>query len=111
MEIEKNNQFLVKKDHSEKTVIWKYQLELKQIAIKQMPKDAKVLTVQYQKENDCVFIWAMVNPEKELEKRMFQLVMTGEEMFLNAEKLSKLHYINTSQKDWLVGHLFEILGA
>lgn len=55
--------------------IWKFPFELTDKFTIDMPKGAKVLTVQVQNEHPC--IWALVNDKAPVEKRTFSLVGTG----------------------------------
>lgn len=86
--------------------IWKFKLdELRGI---QIPKDSEILSVQLQ--NDTFYIWALVDPEQDLELRNFILIPTGAKMDVEEAK-----YITTIQIRMEifnhynhVYHLFEI---
>lgn len=79
--------------------IWKFTVE----NVIEMPKGAEILTVQIQDSfNTC--IWALVDPEEETEKRVFEVVGTGHK-FDNANK----KYIGTWQISMFVWHLFEVI--
>jgi len=82
--------------------IWKYPLDLEQTAIN-MPKDAQVLAVQAQ--GTVPMLWAMVDPEAELERRQFYTFDTGH----NIPDDLILSFIDTFQiRDGMyVFHVFE----
>jgi len=66
----------------------------------QMPRGARVLCVQIQ--DDVPTIWALVDPNAELEGRHFRLMVTG-----GAFDADGLTYVGTYQQGWFVGHVFE----
>lgn len=78
--------------------IWKFPLA-EEI---EMPKKAKVLTVQVQRDIPC--IWAVVDPSADREVRRFVIVGTGHSMN------RKGPYIGTFQLEGgaLVFHVFEV---
>jgi hypothetical protein len=91
---------LFKKGKTMKT-IWKWKLQPEIII--NMPKSAKILTVQTQ--NNEPQIWALVDPNKKLYPRTFCVYGTGHKLPDNPGK-----YINTFQiddKEKLVFHVFE----
>lgn len=79
--------------------IWKYKLDglISQI---QIPIEAKVLTVQTQ--NEQPHIWALVNPNNEMETRKFTVIGTGHPF-----DDTNMKYIGTFQDGPFVWHLFE----
>lgn len=81
--------------------IWKYSLTDKINTI-EMPKGAIILTVQSQK--DCPCIWALVNPEKIREKRVFNIYGTGHDI-----DCENIEYVGTFQacEEDLIFHVFE----
>ena len=83
--------------------IFKYEISPNNTIV-EMPKGAKILTVQNQFEQCC--IWAFVDPFADTEKRCFVLVATGQVFY----DRSDLVYIGTFQLQGggLVFHLFEI---
>ena len=83
--------------------IWKYPIPVQDNIQVEMPKGARVLTVQMQM--DVPYVWALVNPQAEKEIRTFRLVGTGHEI----RHSDKLTYIGTFQLEGgaLVFHLFE----
>lgn len=86
--------------------IWKFPIQYNQTTVK-MPKGAEILTVQTQ--NNEPYIWALVNPENEIELRTFEYFGTGHNVYCDMGIERK--YINTFQIDNgnLVFHLFERL--
>lgn len=66
-----------------------------------MPKEATILTVQYQDNELC--LWAIVNIDNPVEDRCFEIFGTGEIIDLAAEA----PYIGTVQRIGLVWHVFE----
>lgn len=83
--------------------IWKFVLEIDNIVTISMPKDAKVLCVQTQREVPC--IWAVVDPSAEVEQRKFYVRGTGHPL----GKALPSKYIGTFQIEngYLVFHVFE----
>jgi hypothetical protein len=59
-----------------KKVIWKFKIRYKGIQEINMPKEAEILSVGNQKDN--VELWAMVNPDSEMEARFIEAFNTGE---------------------------------
>lgn len=84
--------------------VFKYQLPISDAVKVYMPKDAKVLCVQVQNGQPC--IWASVNPDKELEERQFRIAGTGHTI----EDGIVDNYIGTVQlhDGKLVFHVFEV---
>ena len=79
--------------------IWKYSLE----NIIEMPKGAEILTVDIQ--NGQMFnaqMWVKVDTENEMEKRMFEVIGTGQNFDDTNRK-----YIGTYQDGPFVWHVFE----
>jgi hypothetical protein len=79
--------------------IWKYSLE----NVIEMPKGAEILTVDIQ--NGQMFnaqMWVKVNTENEMEKRMFEVIGTGQNFDDTNRK-----YIGTYQDGPFVWHVFE----
>lgn len=79
--------------------IWKFKVSN---GIIQMPADATILTVQNQDGDP--HIWALVDPAKEMDARMFTIVGTGQPFDDTNTK-----YIGTFQDGPFVWHLFEIV--
>lgn len=86
------------------TTIWKFPLPIEDFVLLDMPKGAKVLTVQTQQETVC--LWAIVNPNNETEKRGFYIVGTGHPFPKHASD-----YVGTVQvrNGFLVFHVFEAI--
>ena len=80
--------------------IWKYNLQPSKRHVLYMPRGAQILGVQLQ--NGEPVIWALVDPDQDLEERALYLAWTGE-----ALPQDKLSYIGTFQADTTVWHLFE----
>lgn len=79
--------------------IWKYSLE----NVIEMPKGAEILKVDIQ--NGQMFnaqMWVKVNTENEVEKRMFEVIGTGQNFDDTNRK-----YIGTYQDGPFVWHVFE----
>jgi hypothetical protein len=79
--------------------IWKYSLE----NIIEMPKGAEILTIDIQ--NGQMFnaqMWVKVDTENEVEKRMFEVIGTGQ----NFDDTNK-KYVGTYQEGPFVWHVFE----
>ena len=79
--------------------IWKYSLE----NIIEMPKGAEILTIDIQ--NGQMFnaqMWVKVDTENEMEKRMFEVIGTGQ----NFDDTNK-KYVGTYQDGPFVWHVFE----
>jgi hypothetical protein len=84
--------------------IWKYQLEVADLSILQIPKGGKILCVQTQNEQPC--IWVDVDSEAPTETRWFKIFGTGHQMGID----ERVIYIGTFQLNngSLVFHLFEV---
>jgi len=82
--------------------IWKYALDFQTIV--DIPKGAKVLTVQEQRGDPQ--LWAIVDPDAETEKRTFIIYGTGHNMPDDPGE-----YVGTFQQlgGNLVFHVFEYL--
>ena len=89
--------------------IFKYPVPAEDHFTLEMPKGAKILTVQAQRGNPQ--LWAMVDSETKKEKRYFRLAGTGHP--LGDDYLKIINYIGTFQmgNGVLVFHLFEIKGS
>lgn len=81
--------------------IWKYELEVADEQIIEMPSSAKILTVQTQ--HDAPYIWAAVIPTNTMMLRKIRIAGTGH-VILTAER-----YIGTFQQlgGNLVWHVFD----
>lgn len=85
--------------------IFKYHLPIQQWQGVQMPRDAVILTVQPQ--DNQLMIWAIVNPENELQERKFAVFVTGQTI----GSLINLNYLATcvTHSGQYVFHVFEKL--
>ena len=87
-----------------RTTIWKFLFYKRAnefgIGIVRMPKDRKILSVQVQNGNAC--IWAEVDPDSAREDVDFAIIPTG-------GSLSEAHpnYLGTFQQGAYVWHLYE----
>ena len=84
--------------------IWKFPLEITDIQHVKMPKGAKILSVRDQ--GGIPMLWAMVNPEAEVENREIHIVGTG-----HMRDMYELTYIGTTVNDIFVWHIFENVKA
>ncbi len=86
--------------------VFKYPIPTKDSFSLLLPKEAKILAVQTQKNNPC--IWALVDTNAPNETRRFRLAGTGHPI---DENMDDLNYIGTFQMldGVLIWHLFEIL--
>ena len=89
--------------------IWKYEIKITDDQSIKMPKGAEILTVQTQDGNPC--IWALVDPEADLEYRMIEVFGTGHPIHYDMGIDRK--YIGTIQivEAGLVFHVFEYTGV
>jgi len=71
--------------------IWKYPLEVTDNQIVMMPKNAKILTVQVQRGQPC--LWALVDAGQKQGPRMILTVGTGED----AAHVAGRNYVGTYQ--------------
>lgn len=86
--------------------IFKYPVLIEDHFTLELPKDARILTVQIQRETPQ--LWALVDSETEKETRYFRLSGTGHP--LGEDYLRITNYIGTFQMEngALVFHLFEV---
>lgn len=89
--------------------IWKYDLKFEGIIELQMPKDAKILTVQLDKKTNRPCLWVMVDLDAEKESRFIELFGTGEKIPIDIS--IDRRYIGTYQyqNGVFIGHVFERL--
>jgi hypothetical protein len=84
--------------------IWKYALPVSSVVTLEMPRHAKVLTVQMQDGGAC--LWAEVDPEAPKLPRKFFVAGTGHDL-----PDVRYAYVGTFQPmGGLVFHVFEYLG-
>lgn len=85
--------------------IFKYQLANHGVRHIEMPIDAVILSVREQ--NNIACLWALVDTSKQLENRVFDIYVTGEEITVPEQK----RFIGTvllNNGDFVV-HVFEII--
>ena len=84
--------------------VFKYLLNLNGIQKIEMPKDAKILCVQGQNNEMC--LWALIDPDNQLETRQIRVFGTGRDI-----PDIKLDYIGTVQMlaGSIIWHIFEEL--
>lgn len=88
--------------------VWKYPIEIIDFPVVELPRGAKVLTVQSQGEQAC--LWVLVDPhESVMESRLFRLVGTGHLIKRSVQELMYLGTFRVRDGD-LVFHLFEVTG-
>ena len=78
-------------------VVWKFKYD----GAIEMPKGAKILTAEFQ--GTTLMLWALVDPAKKPETRMFELYATGQTFEAEDKR-----YVTTVYQATLVWHLFEI---
>jgi hypothetical protein len=90
--------------------IWKFALAPGPNEVK-MPSGAKVLTAQTQETSNSVSLWAIVDPDAELEARRFVLLPTGLEW--QDDGTIEMRYYGTVQfgGSTVVLHVFEGVGS
>ncbi len=81
--------------------IWKHGLNLGKTTVP-MRRGARVLCVQIQ--NDTPFLWALVDPDADVQMRRFEIVGTGH---LLPDDFDPDRYVGTVQVGPLVWHIFE----
>lgn len=83
--------------------IYKYPLMLRDMQIVTMPLNAKILTVQFQHGDLC--LWALVEPNNGVKRRVIEIFSTG-----NPINKAERNYIGTVQQaGGSIWHVFEIL--
>lgn len=85
--------------------IYKYPFQVEDVVTQFMPMGSEILAVQVQGDIPC--IWAIVDPEAELEVRRFQLYGTGHTMDI---AVTQDQHVGTFQLlgGRFVGHLFDV---
>lgn len=90
-------------------VIYKYPIKVRgwQCEI-EIPKGAHNLTVQLDQKTNTPCLWAMVDTNQPTEKRIFQVILTGEIINDGNEVFT---YLGTCQEDQgqFIYHIFEVL--
>lgn len=80
-------------------IVFKYPLILVKNQKLRLPKGAKVLSAQLQKET--IFLWAEIDPGNPVEERTFSVICTGVAFD------DKLEFIDTVQQSPYVWHIYE----
>ena len=88
--------------------IWKYSTPFNDTFKLEIPKGAKILTIQVDNKNNYPTIWALVDLESELETRHFEFFGTGIPIH-DVDMGFERKYIGTYQIGEFVGHIFEII--
>ena len=83
--------------------IWKFRFDIVSPLRLSMPRGARILAVQDQDGAACM--WAIVDPEEELESRYFEIYGTGQPMHRDVE--ADRFYVATFQQPPYVWHIFE----
>lgn len=71
-----------------------------------MPKNAKILSVQIHEKNHQPCLWVLCNPENEKIDRTFVMAGTGCEL---DDSFRDYRFIGTVQIDGFVWHYFEVI--
>lgn len=83
--------------------IYKYQLQITDEQVIELPKESEILTAQIQ--HGRLFLWAIVWPNNITEKRVIEIYGTGQPF--PSYGMAERKYIATVQDDVLVWHIFE----
>lgn len=83
------------------TTTHKYQLEVTESQVINMPAYAEILSVQVQDNQIC--LWARVNPGAATEPRTFSVFMTGAPLPIRTQ------HLGTVQMGWMELHVFETI--
>lgn len=83
--------------------IFKYQLKIKDEQAILMPKDAVIISAQFQ--SGALYLWAIVFPGNEKELRVFEIYGTGFD--LPTTGMAARTHIATVQDGSFVWHIFE----
>ena len=83
--------------------IFKYEIKISDISYVELPKDSKIL--KYGEQNCSIYLWAIVDTEKELVNKRFHILGTG-------TALPRSFIVNTNHCDTVfiggfVWHIFE----
>ena len=91
--------------------IWKFELELTDQQILEIPQGAKILTLQMQKHDEGEvprpYFWAEVDPGAPMEERMFLTFGTGKEIPDAFRNL--IRHVGTYQQEPFVWHVYEAI--
>jgi len=86
-----------------KETIWKYTLQHTSVQHIAMPIGAKILSLQMQGNDACV--WALVNPERSKTPVCFEIFGTGHEILPELPNEKRI-FIGTYQDSGFVFHVF-----
>lgn len=86
--------------------IWKFALDITDMQIVNMPKNAEILTVKDQ--SGVLTLWAIVNPKSELIGRPIEIIGTGNPMQEDIEGFMR-SFIDTAIMHPFVWHVFELI--
>lgn len=81
--------------------IYKYPIPVTDESTLELPEDAEILT--FQAQDGKPYIWALVDPTRQLEIVSFRLFGTGHPV----ENADTLEYVGTIQIEPFVWHLFK----
>jgi hypothetical protein len=92
--------------------IWKFEMEIDDTQVINMPKGAEILSIQLQ--NNEPVIWALVNPEEpDKEPRQFEMFGTGYlipcDISINRKFLGTIQPIGIGSSFSFAFHIFERL--
>jgi len=90
----------------QKTAIWKFHLAIINLQTIQMPKGARILSVQAQRNQVC--LWAMVNPDPEIPSQTTEIEMHGTGHIFTEGNLKFIGTVLTENGNF-VWHVFEVL--
>lgn len=85
-------------------IIWKYELPRKTQFTMEMPKNAKILSLQLQNGKPCLWVVFDTKEKATKQPRKFYIMGTGIE-FDNRMSL----YVGTYQQEGRIWHLFEVI--
>jgi hypothetical protein len=80
--------------------IWKFPLSLNTEQEIKLPREAVIISVQFQK--GILFLWAKIDTESDTEERKVAIVVTGDD----CDWCSRWNYIGTVQNNIYVWHIF-----
>jgi len=91
------------------SAIWKFRVDPADRIAVEMPKDARILSVQVLSDGQP-YVWALVNPDAEKELRTFRLLPTGVPFLDDPMHLLYVgsFQINSETPRSLVFHVFEL---
>jgi hypothetical protein len=86
--------------------VFKYPIQINDYFTLELPYAARILKVECQNLQPC--LWALVNPDNSIVKRVFRFAGTGHPI---AHDFDDLKHVSTFQMDGghLIFHIFEVL--